>query len=59
MPASGSFSLISAFLTKVTHDYAGMFRMPANIIDLTAGCLVEKNFLVYVFVSVFRLWRLV
>lgn len=53
MSVSGISGTLSSFLDNVTGGHAWLFLIIANIIVLIAGCFIDGNSLVYIFVPIF------
>ena len=53
MSVSGISGTLSSFLDNVTGGHTWLFLIIANIIVLIAGCFIDGNSLVYIFVPIF------
>ena len=53
MSVSGISQMLSNFLSTVTNGHAWIFLIIANIMVLIAGCFIDGNSLMYIFVPIF------
>lgn len=53
MSVSGISGMLTSFLNTVTGGHTWLFLILANVIVLIAGCFIDGNSLVYIFVPIF------